>query len=454
MTIILLIPCLLALFLVLRGRLTEAFLSLYLPAMILLPNYYVYRPPHLPLFAVSEWTAIPIGVASLVRLLKHRRLVVMDFLILAFLTSITLSEVLAEPAAIAKDGMEFAIASLVCPTLVYVLGRELIEPAFRLVTTQRIIFLTLLLAPFALFEWRMGQNLFSIIGSRVFNFPAPVLQIRGGHGRAAMSFTDAEIAGIAFGMFASLNAWLAYVTRKGGGSRFPPFFARMEKFHVPGAILLGYVLLTESRGPLLGLGAAYLVLQIPRFRNQKIAAVCVALVLCAGYIGVQHYIQNYVSGKNPNAELGEQQSSVQYRLEMQKAYAPLVKRGGWLGYGLLGHPTVGGFRSTDDEFLLVQLGQGRLGLLIFILIEIECFRSLLFKLWRMPSPEDRAFVCSMIAAMTVFWYTITTVYMGEQLPQVAFLFIGWSQSIVATSETGAAAPQTAHARFRFRRVYQ
>jgi hypothetical protein len=178
------------------------------------------------------------------------------------------------------------------------------------------------------------------------------------------------------------------------------------------------------------------------------------LILWTGYIGVQSYIAYYARVKGSASNLSEEQTSVLYRQEMHKVYGPLAERGGWLGYGQMGHPVLGGITSADDEFLLIHLGQGRLGLIIFILIEIECFRSLVFKLWRMPSPYDRAFVCAMLAAMTVFWYTITTVYMGEQLPQVAFLFIGWSQSLVPITDTATVSPQPMRARFRFKRVYE
>jgi hypothetical protein len=56
--------------------------------------------------------------------------------------------------------------------------------------------------------------------------------------------------------------------------------------------------------------------------------------------------------------------------------------------------------------------------------------------------------------MTVFWISITTVWMGEQLPQIAFLLIGWSQSILPAFTGPAAAPEDAVlSRFAFRRVF-
>jgi hypothetical protein len=74
--------------------------------------------------------------------------------------------------------------------------------------------------------------------------------------------------------------------------------------------------------------------------------------------------------------------------------------------------------------------------------------------WRLQAPEDQAFAIVLLAAMTVFWISITTVWMGEQLPQIAFLLIGWSQSILPLSTGPAAAPELAvRSRFAFRRVF-
>ena len=61
-----------------------------------------------------------------------------------------------------------------------------------------------------------------------------------------------------------------------------------------------------------------------------------------------------------------------------------------------------------------------------------------------PDSEDRAFACSMLAVFVTLWVTLYTVYMGNQLPQLTFLLLGWGQSI--------ATPGT-QSRFSFKRVF-
>ena len=115
---------------------------------------------------------------------------------------------------------------------------------------------------------------------------------------------------------------------------------------------------------------------------------------------------------------------------MNEAYAPVAEKGGWLGWGGTGVPVVGGMKSIDNEFLRVHLVQGELGYIVFVLICAESIRTAIAQFWRFRALEDRVFACSMLAVFTILWITLYTVFMGAQLPQFAFLLIGWGQSIV------------------------
>jgi hypothetical protein len=63
--------------------------------------------------------------------------------------------------------------------------------------------------------------------------------------------------------------------------------------------------------------------------------------------------------------------------------------------------------------------------------------------WQLKAFEDRAFVFSMLAAMAVLWFTLLTVYLAAQMPQITFLLIGWIQSTGKAQMRG----------FSFRRVF-
>jgi hypothetical protein len=103
MSVLLLVPGLISLFLVWRGRIETAFLSVFLPCLLLLPEDYSLRIPHLPPFSAAEFALIPLGVVGLSRLIRSGSFALMDILVVLFAASEGLSEILHAP--ILNDGI-------------------------------------------------------------------------------------------------------------------------------------------------------------------------------------------------------------------------------------------------------------------------------------------------------------------------------------------------------------
>jgi hypothetical protein len=331
-----------------------------------------------------------------------------------------------------------------------------IEPGLRFVTVRRIVVLILLLGPLGVYEWRFGQNLYGVIGQKIFQLGTvhADVQIRSGRGRMAVCFNDSELAGIVFGMTAALNTWLVYLNKRRLGDNLGKLLGRLEKYHIPGLLLLLYILLTQSRGPLLAMIVAYPILLIPRFKSRKTVSVVVAILIGIAAVAATRYYSQYTNISDPGAVVSEQQGSALYRRQMNELYQPIVQAGGLLGWGMLNHPSLPGMFSIDNEFLLIHIAYGSLGFVIFGLVAAETFRRLIVRSWTMRADEDQAFAFVLLGAMTVFWISITTVYMGEQIPQIAFLLIGWGQSIVPGSTTQITAQEEkAGSKFSFRRVF-
>jgi len=231
--------------------------------------------------------------------------------------------------------------------------------------------------------------------------------------------------------------------------------AWLEKYHIPGILLLTYLWLTQSRGPMLAVAATYLIIQIPKFKNTKLASALVATLLVIATLGAYQYYSRYTNISDPGAIVDEQQGSALYRRQMNELYQPIAAQGGWLGWGLVGIPHISGLQSIDNEFLLVYLAQGRLGLILIVLITVENIRTLVMLSWRLRNKNDRAFVFCMLGAMAALWISLLTVYMGEQLPQFAFLLVGWSQSIVESKTANETETKIPHrSRFSFQKVFE
>jgi hypothetical protein len=454
MSAIFLLPGLVSLYLVIRGRIEAAFLSVYLPVLLLLPDGYAIKIPHLPAISAAQSALIPIGAVALYRLLRNGLPSLMDMLVTLFIASSTASELLRE--RVMNDGIFTALISFISIFLAYAVGRMLIEPCLRFATVRRFVILILLLGPIGLYEWRMGQSLYGAIGQRFFKLDTvrAFIQLRSGRGRMAASFNDAELAGIVCGMTAALNVWLVYLYKWRSRVNLGNPLAWLEKFHIPGLLLLLYVFLTQSRGPMIAVAMAYLILQIPKFKNKKVATALVAILIAAAALGAYQYFAHYTNISDPGAVMNEQQGSALYRRQMNELYQPIVKQGGFLGWGVLSHPVLPGMFSLDNEYLLVHLAYGNAGYILFLLIAAETFRKLIVRSWTMKEPEDQAFAVALLAAMAIFWISIYTVFMGEQTPQIAFLLVGWSQSLLPTSTGPSAVPEdVARSRFKFRRIF-
>jgi hypothetical protein len=450
-----LLPCILSLFLVIRGKVETAFLSIYLPALLLLPQGYAVRFPHFPPFSAAQGALIPIGVVALYRLVRSGAPRFLDILIILFMISTSTTEILHEQ--ITNDGIFLSVDTFLSIFIAYVVGRTIIEPGLRLATVKRIVILVLLLGPLGLVEWRFGQNVYGVVGHNLFQTIGvhSGVQYRAGRGRMSLSFNDAELAGIAIGMTLALNSWLFYISKNKVSGGLGRLQDRAERLHLPGIVLLLYLLATQSRGPLIAVAAAWTLLQLSRFKHRRIALFLVAILLASGaYWGYIHFLK--YTNVSTSAEIAdEMQGSAVYRRQMNELYQPIVKKGGWLGWSMLSHPIIPGMASVDNEYLLVQIAYGTIGYIIFLFIAIETSRRLIAQLWKRQVERDHVFVVSMLGAMAVFWIAIYTVYMGEQLPQFAFLLIGWSQSfkpeLLASKLDSSDISQS---RFAFKRVYQ
>jgi len=455
MSFLFLIPGCISLYLVLKGRVEAAFFSVYLPSLLLLPAGFGLRLPHLPLLSASEYALIPIGVVALTRHIKSGSFRLMDALVFLFWGSFLTTEILREP--IVNDGILAAAELFISQLLAYAVGRQLIEPDLRFKTIRRFVIFIVLLFPIGLYEWRFGQSVYGIIAQKFFGVTLGEtgggIQIRGGRGRLTLSFSGGEFAGIVIGVTFALNAWLVFVNKARTGVDLGRWLANLEKYHIPALLMVLSIWLTQSRGAMISLTAAFIILQIPKFKKMKLATIVVAVLFILAGLGTKQYFAHSVA--TDEATMTEEQHSTYYRQQMNEAYQSVAEMGGWFGWSEGAVPVVGGQKSIDNHFLLVHLMQGEFGFILLILIAAESFRTAIAGAWSFQALEDRVLACSMLAIFTIFWITYYTVFMGGQMPEVTFLMLGWGQSLVA-GKTSAAPVEgvVAHPRFHFQRVFR
>jgi hypothetical protein len=250
----------------------------------------------------------------------------------------------------------------------------------------------------------------------------------------------------------ALNAWLAFLNKARTGVDLGRWLAKLEKYHIPALLMVFCIWLTQSRGALISLAAAFTILQIPKFKKTKLATTVVAVLFILAAFGAKQYFTHYLD-VDPSM-MTEEQSSAAYRQFMNIAYQSVAEMGGWFGWGNT-IPVVAGHKSIDNHFLLIHLIQGEFGYILLILIAAESIRTAIANAWSLQALEDRVFAYSMLAIFTIFWVTYYTVFMGGQMPQVTFLMLGWGQSIVAakTAVTSVEEVQPG-SNFGFRKVFE
>jgi len=452
LVILFLFPFFFSIYYVLRKQVDKAFLNVYLPCTFLVPYYYAFRLPHMPVLSVGTSALIPIGISLLLRPKMPWKFRRMDALVVLFMVSFGLSEVLREASP--KDGMLLWLGEFCEVFLAYVVGRQIIEPNLRLATVKRIIFLFVIQTPFALYEFRFGQNVWLNMAHKVFQLSdvAWFVQLRGGTARIATAFGDTILAGMLFMVAMALNYYLVQIYKL-DKTRLGPKMNWLQKYRIPFFLLPIFLFMTNSRMPMACGVMCYLFLQIPRFRNIRTGAIVIVLTVSIGAGAVYAYFQHYTSVSEDKAA-DEAQTSAIYRKQLVEYYAPILEEGGWLGWGTLSHPSVPGLSSIDNDYMLVQLSQGKLGKYTFMLIALESVFTLAMFATKFRSRESQFLLFSLLGALIGIFVSLFTVYLGEQVLQVVFLLIGWSQSLQDTNvAVGARAVSSMpEPKFRFRRV--
>jgi hypothetical protein len=340
--------------------------------------------------------------------------------------------------------------------LPYMLGKLLIEqygveghPA-RKRLVRRIVILLAIVAGISVFDFLTGKSIWQMVGRHLFP-DEPVgwtVQMRLGFGRAAGPFAHAILAGMIFLMGLIYCLWLRVFAPNWGRQRV---FGGM-RLTLRGLLLyavIGGLLMTQSRGPIVGVGLALVFALLVRKLPLGKATLAFLLFLAAFSSLAYYYGKRYTDVDINHARSEEQRNAV-YRRELIRTFMPIIKERPAFGWGITTLPTLNGQRSIDNEYLLLAATQGLAGLWLFLLI---LFGSAV-RLYRLARErlrmEDRALVFAHLAVLMGLMTTLTTVYLGEQALVLLFLIVGWIHGMKPTAEPAMAVEQAQE--FRFEKV--
>jgi O-antigen ligase len=455
MALIILLPALACWVVLATGSVRKALLNVYLPSILLLPQYYTLRLPHLPILTFGDAAILPIGLALIATEMRRWRLAWMDLWVLLFAACIGLAQGLstelangewtrvfsAESATSSRlstnlaDGALMFIAAIMSMVLPYMAGKLLIEQPDREEQTMRrklvgrMASLLAVVATISVYDFVTGGSIWQKVGAHVFpnQYVGWPPQMRWGFGRIAGPYGHAILAGMIFLMGLIYCLWLRRVDPSWGTRRVVSGLPLTQRGLTLCAVVAG-LLMTQSRGPWLGVLLALLFALLTRYLSVPKAAVAF-LVLVAVFSAVTYHFGKAYTAKDLAQATNEEQQSAIYRRQLLSNYAPLVKQRMAFGWGITTFPSVMGKKSIDNEYLLLAVTEGFAGLGLFLAIAAGSAKRLLSLIAHPEQPEDRLLVFAHLAVLIGLMTSLATVYMGEQVVMLFLLFTGWVQGM-------------------------
>jgi len=455
MAAIILIPAVVCWLVLAVGSARKALLYVYLPILLLLPQYYELRIKHLPPLTFAEAAVIPLGIALLATQMRRWRWAWMDLWVLLFAVCAGLSEALSTELANGdwlrffspdfaaserlstnlNDGIYMFVAGVLTVVMPYMIGKLLIEGQtdggvpMRRKIVERMAVLLAIVALISVHDFLVPGSLWEKMGKHFFPAQTEVWlpQTRWGFGRIAGPYSHAILAGMIFLMGVVYCLWLFRADPRWGARRLIAGLPVTLRGLVFAGVVAG-ALMTQSRGPWIGAGLALVFV----FLTQKLSmgkAVAVFLVVVGLFSVAAYEIGNrYTEGTMRQARTDEQRGAV-YRRELLSNYLPVVEQHPAFGWGITTYPHANGQNSIDNEFLLLAVTEGLAGMGIFVAIVAGSALKLVQLIGQHLGQEDRLLVYAHLAVLIGLTTTLTTVYLGEAMVMLFFLFTGWVQAM-------------------------
>lgn len=455
MDLIILLPVAVCWCVLARRSARHALVYVYLPVVLMLPGYYVLKLPHLPPVTFNDAVILPLGAAMVATEMRRWRLAWMDLWVFLFALSAALSEGLSTELAYGgwvrlfsadsaastilgyniNNGVFEFFAVLTTILLPYMAGKLLVENRtldgrpMRKAVIRQMVGLLAVVAAISTIDFISAKNSWQRLFHTIFPDQAVVwdMQVRWGFGRIAGPFGHAILAGMVFLMAVVYGLWLFWVDREWGKRKVMAGVPLTQRRLILVAVFAGLIM-TQSRGPWIGMFLAVLFALLSRAMSIGKAAVVFA-VLLAVLGGTILYVGDRYTRVEHESGVSEEQASAIYRRELLQSFAPVIKQRIAFGWGFTDYPSANGQKSIDNQFLWMLVTQGLVGLGVFSLIAAGSGIRLLH-LASMPlGAEDRSMVFAHMAVLLGVLATLATVYMGEQVVIVFFMVIGWIQGM-------------------------
>ena len=436
-----LLPGLLAWWVAVGWSVEAAFLGVYLPVLMLVPDFFRYPIEGLPDPTLSQAAILPIGFAVCWKAIFQKKwtFTVLDGAVFTYLAWQLFSDFNTVGFIDAQNLMFEILTYSLFP---YVCGKALIESSgMRVAFARRFVWLLFVVCLISIYEFRMGTSLFRPILSPFFpgQDSGWFTQMRWGFGRIAGPYGHAILMGCIISIGLLLCFWLAQsrLWEKDFKVLGHVHFSKQQL--ILAGLLLAMVM-TLSRGPWLGGVCGLLLATVGWSANMRWALkrnlMMLALVGVLVYSGGKAYLDNSAPPTDHlNTGLAainstEVEQSTNYRAQLFDKYLDVVMQRPIGGWGRANWPQVAGMASIDNNYLFIALNSGLVGVGLFLLMLIVASARLLLSGFSAEHEEtsERAFHFTLLGAIVAVGVTIVSVFMGSQLAPLLFLVLGWADA--------------------------
>jgi hypothetical protein len=412
----------------------KAFIWVYIPTLLLLPDYYRAMTPGLPDPTFNQSASVALFAVFVMKGMPGYRFSYTDVVVGFFAFAVSYSEFLASGYSDAQNLMFFELTSVLFP---YIFAKSLIEPFnLRYDFAKSVVLCLSVVFVMNLFENKFGYNLWQAYLGMFFPGQGQgwITTFRFGLARAAGPYGHCLVDGVIMAVGYRLQRWLQWSEAwpdKIKQLNWVPWLTPTQFFTF---MILGGVFSTLGKGQwLAGIIAAGIVI-IGRSKKRAAAMTAVLSVMVGVGIPLLIVFLNYASVGRANAA-DDNQETAAYRYELVTEYMDEASEHLWFGWGLMQWPEIHGFESIDNHFLLTYLNHGVIAVTLLLGLIFGMMGRLIIHGMSNPLSEPRgsSLAFTLAAIFLMYLIAVATVAMMYQSCTLFFIITGLSDAYLRTS---------------------
>ena len=423
-TVVIAIPGLVALIECIRRGPESAFLDVYLPVLLLVPQHYVW--PISGQFSSADTAILPIAAFLLFRPKREWQWSTIDLLVVAYTAITVVAEGMNKGYKLGSQNL--ALQELCSILLPYFVAKHMFwYPQFAVDVAKRIAVLLTIVAIVSVYEFRMGSDLFTRSFEGIFVGTFGVL--RGGFMRTAGPYGHALALGTMMGIGFRIARWLEWNGVWNDRIRSLP----ISKIHFCELWMVAGAIMSVSVGPLLAAACGAMIVSVCRAQNRKRAIVLLILLIAVVSQTLYPAFKAYVSVDPAVAHAsGDQlQEDSAYRNKLVPLYIPVIEERPTWGWGRNSFPVMDGMGSIDNGYLFTALTFGVYAMALQVALYLA--PPILLFIFSLPLSrrDPRALAAfSMIGIYTLNAVMDCTASGGGTPWRLFFTIAGWSAALL------------------------